>query len=178
MIPPHARLRAPHSGDVPILPLFSFSSIQRTRDSRRTSFRLPRGTQGIAGQPRTRPLTTFPTCAFEQCSSFATSASVRRSKSLSIHNYLSSPFHCPAIQNAGQTIQVKARYARCGIPCGRLLLCCCAGRSSLSCQRTPVRVHFYIPRSLPFPFVGGTSVVAALIRALVISRLAVSTAVT
>jgi len=70
----------------PILTLFSFSSIHRTKDSRRTSFRRPRGTQGMAGQPRTRPLTTFPTCAFEQCRSFATSARLNKSKSLIISN--------------------------------------------------------------------------------------------
>ena len=58
-------------------------SIHERREARRTSLRRPRDTAGMGGQPGRRPATALQMWALEQCSSFATSASVSRSNSAS-----------------------------------------------------------------------------------------------
>ena len=81
----YARLPAPRTGDAGIeaSPPRSFLSIHERSVSRRTSFRRPRDTAGIAAQPCTRPAIALHTCALEQCNNSATSATVSRSKSWS-----------------------------------------------------------------------------------------------
>src|SRR5579872_1104525 len=72
----YARFAAPRNGDAFTLSFAtgirlslvacSLRSIQARRASRRTSLRRPRETEGIGGQPRTRPETMLQICALEQ----------------------------------------------------------------------------------------------------------------
>src|ERR1035438_8122481 len=110
LISPYAFLR-PRSGDVRILAGMAACSLwasHSTRLSRRTSLRRPRQTAGMGGQPWTRPATTLHTCAFEQCRSSATAASVNSPKSSSPSmNYL--PSLSPTHTGSGKPRSMKTR---------------------------------------------------------------------